>query len=117
MSVSTCWLRPCFTASVYPSGGGGAGRNAHHSSSFSCVTMPRSWACRCVASALFLLLNTMGTGSVSCNSAFILHLCRFLNQEELMERKAMVQNTSSHCRDLPCRKMHPHKVMHYPVHI
>ena len=33
-----------------------------------------------------------GTGSVSCNSAFVLHLCRFLNQEELMERKVMVQN-------------------------
>jgi hypothetical protein len=33
-----------------------------------------------------------GTGSVSCNSVFVLHLCRFLNQEELMERKAMVQN-------------------------
>jgi hypothetical protein len=33
-----------------------------------------------------------GTGSVSCNSAFILHLCRFLNQEDLMEREAMVQN-------------------------
>ena len=31
-----------------------------------------------------------GTGSVSCNSAFVLHLRRFLNQEELMERKAMV---------------------------
>ena len=34
----------------------------------------------------------LGTGSVSCNSAFILHLCRFLNQEDLMEREAMVQN-------------------------
>jgi len=33
-----------------------------------------------------------GTGSVSCNSVFILHLCRFLNQEELMEREAMLQN-------------------------
>jgi hypothetical protein len=33
-----------------------------------------------------------GTGSVSCNSAFVLHLCRFLNQEELVEREAMVQN-------------------------
>jgi hypothetical protein len=33
-----------------------------------------------------------GTGSVSCNSAFVLHLCHFLNQEEFMERKAMVQN-------------------------
>ena len=33
-----------------------------------------------------------GTGSVSCNSAFVLHLCRFLHQEELMERQAMVQN-------------------------
>jgi hypothetical protein len=33
-----------------------------------------------------------GTGSVSCNSAFVLHLCRFLNHEDLMEREAMVQN-------------------------
>jgi hypothetical protein len=33
-----------------------------------------------------------GTGSVSCNSVFILHLGRFLDQEELMEREAMVQN-------------------------
>ena len=33
-----------------------------------------------------------GTGSVSCNLAFVLHLCRFLNQEDLMEREAMVQN-------------------------
>ena len=32
------------------------------------------------------------TGSVSCNSVFVLHLCRFLNQEDLMEREAMVQN-------------------------
>jgi len=31
-----------------------------------------------------------GTGSVSCNSAFVLHLCHCLNQEELMEREAMV---------------------------
>ena len=34
----------------------------------------------------------VGTGSVSCNSVFVLHLCRFLHQEDLMERKAMVQN-------------------------
>jgi hypothetical protein len=33
-----------------------------------------------------------GTGSVSCNSVFVLHLGRFLDQEELMEREAMVQN-------------------------
>jgi hypothetical protein len=34
-----------------------------------------------------------GTGSVSCNLAFrSAFLCRFLNQEELMEREAMVQN-------------------------
>jgi transposase-like protein len=33
-----------------------------------------------------------GTGSVSCNSAFVLHLCRFLNHEDLMQRKAMVQD-------------------------
>jgi hypothetical protein len=50
--------------------------------------------------------------------SLLLHLlCRFLNQEELMEREAMVQNPSSHCRDLTCRKMHPHKIMHNPVDI
>ena len=59
----------------------------------------------------------LGTGSVSCNSVFILHLGRFLDQEELMEREAMVQNPSSHCRDLPCRKMHPHKIMPNPVDV
>ena len=37
-------------------------------------------------------LTPAGTGSVSCNSVFVLHLCRFLNQEDLMEREAMVQN-------------------------
>ena len=43
--------------------------------------------------ALHYLYHMLGgTGSVSCNSVFILHLCRFLDQEELMERKAMVQN-------------------------
>ncbi len=26
----------------------------------------------------------------------------------------MVQNPSSHCRDLTCRQMHPHKMMHTP---
>ena len=34
-----------------------------------------------------------GTGSVSCHSVFVLHLCHFLNQEDLMEREAMVQNS------------------------
>ena len=34
----------------------------------------------------------VGTGSVSCNSVFVPHLCRFLEQEKLMEREAMVQN-------------------------
>jgi hypothetical protein len=29
----------------------------------------------------------------------------------------MGQNPSSHCRDLACRKMHPHKMMHDPVDI
>src|SRR5882762_523816 len=58
-----------------------------------------------------------GTGSVSCNSAFILHLCRFLNQEDLMEREAMVQNPSSHCRDLTGRKVHADEIMHHPVHL
>ena len=33
-----------------------------------------------------------GTGSVSCNSVFALHLGRFLNKEELMEHEATVQN-------------------------
>ena len=37
-------------------------------------------------------VRLQGTGSVSCNSVFVLHLCRFLNQEDLMEREAMVQN-------------------------
>ena len=37
-------------------------------------------------------LKEEGTGSVSCNSVFVLHLGRFLDQEELMEREAMVQN-------------------------
>ena len=39
-----------------------------------------------------MALREKGTGSVSCNSAFVLHLCRFLNHEDLMEREAMVQN-------------------------
>src|SRR5215470_13873549 len=33
-----------------------------------------------------------GTGSVSCNSVFVRYLDRFLNQEELMEPEATVQN-------------------------
>jgi len=52
-----------------------------------------------------------GTGSVSCNSVFVRYLGHFLNQEELMEPEAAVQNPSSHCRDLPCCKMHPDKIM------
>ena len=32
------------------------------------------------------------TGSVSCNSVFVRYLGRFLNQEELMEPEATVQN-------------------------
>jgi hypothetical protein len=58
-----------------------------------------------------------GTGSVSCNSVFLLHLCRFLKQEDRMEREAMVQNPSSHCRDLTGRKVHADEIMHNPVHI
>jgi len=58
-----------------------------------------------------------GTGSVSCNSAFVLHLCRFLNHKDLMEREAMVQNPSSHCRDLTGRKVHADEIMDHPVHI
>jgi hypothetical protein len=38
-------------------------------------------------------LRCAGTGSVSCNSVFVLHLGHFLNQEERMEREAMVQNS------------------------
>ena len=64
-----------------------------------------------------MTISFQGTGSVSCNSVFVRHLCRFLNQEDLMEREAMVQNPSSHCRDLPGRKMYPHKIMHDPVDI
>ena len=37
-------------------------------------------------------IGEMGTGSVSCNSVFVLYLCRFLNQEDLMKRETMVQN-------------------------
>jgi hypothetical protein len=33
-----------------------------------------------------------GTGSISCNSVFVRYLGRFLNQEELMEPEATVQN-------------------------
>jgi len=36
--------------------------------------------------------NPHGTGSVSCNSVFVRYLGRFLNQEELMEHEATVQN-------------------------
>src|SRR5262249_51552137 len=61
--------------------------------------------------------SIQGTGSVSCNSVFLLHLCRFLNQEDLMEREAMVQNPSSHGRDLTGRKVHADEIMHHPVHI
>jgi len=34
----------------------------------------------------------VGTGSVCCRSICVLHLSHFLNQEDLMEREAMVQN-------------------------
>src|SRR5215475_4066424 len=50
-------LRLCCAASLYLPGGVGAGRNTHQSSSFSCVTIPRIWACRCVASSFWLRLN------------------------------------------------------------
>jgi len=43
-------------------------------------------------SIVFFWIACYGTGSVSCHSVFILHLCRFLNQEEFMEREAMLQN-------------------------
>ena len=32
----------------------------------------------------FLSEQVMGTGPASCNSVFVLHLCRLLNQEDLM---------------------------------
>jgi hypothetical protein len=57
VSVPPCLLRLCCAASVHPSGGVGAGRKAHQSSSFSCVTIPRSCACKCVASSFYLRLN------------------------------------------------------------
>ena len=41
---------------------------------------------------IFEHISTEGTGSVSCNSVFVLYLCRFLNQEELMKRETMIQN-------------------------
>src|SRR5262249_2024898 len=58
VSVSQGLLRLYCVTSLYPSGGVGAGRKAHQSSSLSCVTIPRIWACRCIASSLFLRLNT-----------------------------------------------------------
>ena len=57
VSVSTCLLRLCCTTSIYPAGGVEEGRKAHQYSSFSCITMPRSWACRCEASSVFFRLN------------------------------------------------------------
>jgi hypothetical protein len=38
------------------------------------------------------ILGSGGTGSVCCRSICVLHLSHFLNQEDLMEREAMVQN-------------------------
>jgi hypothetical protein len=55
-----------------------------------------------------------GTGSVSCNSVFVRHLCRLLHQAERLEREARVQHPSSHCRDLTCRPMPPNTVRHHP---
>jgi hypothetical protein len=46
---------------------------------------------------------------------FVLHLCHFLNQEDLMEREAMVQHPSSHCRNLTGRQVHTDEIMHHPV--
>ena len=57
VSVPPCLLRLCCAASVHPSGGVGAGRKAHQFSSFSCVTIPRIWACSCQASSFVLRLN------------------------------------------------------------
>jgi hypothetical protein len=45
-----------------------------------------------MAKSIFKTSAALGTGSVSCNSILVLHLCHFLNQEDLMEREAMVQN-------------------------
>src|SRR5215510_8917809 len=66
---------------------------------------------------VFASFSKCGTGSVSCNSVFLLHLCRFLHQEALMEREAMVQNPSSHCWDLTGRKVHTDEIMYNPVHL
>src|SRR5262249_44805219 len=43
--------------------------------------------------AILYYSSRRGTGSVSCNSVFVLYLCRFLNQEELMKRETMGQNS------------------------
>jgi putative oxidoreductase len=45
-----------------------------------------------VGGLCFILGVWTGTGSVSCNSVFVRYLGRFLNQEELMEHEATVQN-------------------------
>ena len=57
VSVPPCLLCLCCAASVHPSGGVGAGRKAHQSSSFSCVTIPRSCVCSCKASSCVLRMN------------------------------------------------------------
>ncbi len=57
VSVPPCLLRLCCAASVHPSGGVGAGRTAHQSSSFSCITIPRIYVCSCKASSFVLRMN------------------------------------------------------------
>src|SRR6516225_4436193 len=56
----------------------------------------------------FFLMVTLWLALVPfrVTQVFVLHLCHFLHQENLMEREAMVQNPSSHCRDLTGRKVH-----------
>jgi hypothetical protein len=64
-----------------------AAEHAHHlccSSGEQINTSGTPWA--------FVRPKREGTGSVCCRSIGVLHLRHFLNQEELMEREAMVQN-------------------------
>ena len=37
--------------------------------------------------------------------SLLLHVCRFLDHEERMERATMVQHPSRHCQDVPCRRV------------
>ena len=66
----------------------------HRSRSQGLRAVSNAWDKLVVPNSVILSLpRRMGTGSVSCHSVFVLHLCHFLNQEDLMEREAMVQNS------------------------